>query len=79
MAEHVVDSKAPSVQVVQGMQVATVVCRVALEYDPDGHWVGEIEPLGQNPPAGHSMGADAGVGQKYPAGHTSGANEPDGQ
>jgi hypothetical protein len=79
VAEHAVDSNAPSAHLVHWVQAAIVVCRTAVEYVPEEHCVGAIDPWGQNPPAGHSIGWEAGVGQKKPGGHTSGAKEPEGQ
>jgi hypothetical protein len=37
VAEHFVESNHPTIHAVQGVQVALVVCRTALEYEPDGH------------------------------------------
>ena len=48
-AEQAVDSNAPSVHVVQGMQVATVIWPTAMEKLPVGHRVGAIDALGQYP------------------------------
>ncbi len=73
------DSNAPSAHLVHCVQAAIVVCRAAVEYVPEGHCVGAIDPWGQNPPAGHSTGWEAGVGQKKPGGQTSGVKEPEGQ